>query len=91
MSLPKQLTVDAWDVELHGCGNNLEFQCTAVQQTKTGKQHRTKLRIKVCRDAIKQLAQQIAAMQERDRARIAEETARLSREIAPLVPGSSRG
>lgn len=86
MTRTKKLALETFDdVTIDGCGEALVFKLIACRTTKAGTFERYELQLKACRYSVRKLAQQIADMQERDRARIAEETARLSRELAPLV------
>lgn len=70
---------------LEGRGENLEYLVKATRRTKGGRWESYELRLKACRGSVKQLAEQIALMQQRDRDRIAHETDRLRRELADLV------
>lgn len=58
-----------------------------MQSTKSGRVHSTKLRLKADRYWVRQLAEEIAKMQQRDRERLASEVARITSEVAPLVSG----
>lgn len=73
------------DIAIDGQGAELVFKFSATRKLKTGRYVHYDLQVSACRWTVRKLAEQIKAMQDRDRARIAEETERLSREIAPLV------
>jgi len=85
MSLPKQLTLDAWGAKFEGEGAELELRFLAMQTTKGRRTHRTVLVLKVNRVEVRKLMEEVAGMQVRDRVRIDGELERLTREIAPLV------
>lgn len=85
MSLPKQLTLIAWQPKLEGCGSELELAFDAMQETKAKRTHRTRLVLKIDRHVIRRLAEQVQEMQVRDRQRIERELERLEVEVAPLV------
>lgn len=70
---------------IEGSGEALLFKFVAVRTNKAGRMERYELDVKTCRYVVRQLAQEIARMQERDRERIAAQTHRLSSELAPLV------
>lgn len=85
MAFPKNLTLTAWAPEIEGCGAELEIKWQAIQTTKQGRQHRTHLKLKVDRFMVRQLMEQVARMQDRDRERLTRETNRLGTELAPVV------
>jgi hypothetical protein len=86
MTLPKgELKVDGWAPEIHGEGSELEITCTITRKTKTGKFQRSTLRLKVERYFVRQMAEQLALMQVRDRRRLEREQERLRHEIKPLT------
>lgn len=89
MSLPKNLNLTAWAPEIEGCGAELEIKWQVFQTTKQGRQHRSRLTLKVDRHVVRQLMEQVAQMQDRDRERLSRETNRLGNELAPVVGRSS--
>lgn len=70
---------------IEGRGENLEYSIKATRKTKGGRWESYEIKLKACRRSVKQIAEQIALMQQRDRDRIAHETDRLRRELADLV------
>jgi hypothetical protein len=91
VAFPKTLTVTAWAPEIEGCGAELEIKWQVIQTTKQGRQHRTRLALKVDRYVVRQLMEQVAQMQDRDRERLSRETNRLGTELAPVVAPRSSG
>lgn len=89
MAFPKKLTVTAWAPAIEGCGADLEIKWQVFQTTKQGRQHRTHLTLQVDRYVVRQLMEQVAQMQDRDRDRLSKETNRLGTELAPVLPRSS--
>lgn len=87
MSLPKLLTLSAWAPVIEGAGAALVMTWDVSRQTKGGSFQRSKVKLQVDRYVVRQLAEQIMAMQERDRARIHQELERLVRETSPIVEG----
>jgi hypothetical protein len=85
MVFPKHLTVTAWAPEIEGCGADLEIKWQVFQTTKQRRTHRTLLTMKVDRFVVRQLMEQVARMQDRDRERLSRETNRLGTELAPVV------
>jgi hypothetical protein len=85
VAFPKHLTVTAWAPEIEGCGAELEIKWQVFQTTKQGRTHRTLLTMKVDRFVVRQLMEQVARMQDRDRERLRLETNRLGTELAPVV------
>lgn len=85
MALPKNLNLTAWAPTIEGCGAELEIKWQVFQTTKQGKQHRSLLTLKVDRFMVRQLIEQVAQMQDRDRERLTRETHRLWTELAPVV------
>ena len=57
---------------------------TAYRNLKTGRRVDYVLEIEACRHSVKQIAQAVRDMQDRDLDRIAHETARITNEVAPL-------
>jgi hypothetical protein len=89
MALPKNLNLTAWAPTIEGRGAELEIKWQVFQTTKAGKQHRSLLTLKADRHVIRQLMEQVAQMQDRDRERLRDETNRLGTEISPVVGRSS--
>lgn len=83
---PKRLNLAAiGGLRIEGCGEALSFQFTADRTNKAGRREQYEIHVTTCRYVVRQLAEQIAAMQERDRSRIAAQTHRLASELSPLV------
>lgn len=91
MALPKNLNLTAWAPEIEGCGAELEIKWQVFQTTKQGKQHRSLLKLKVDRFMVRQLMEQVARMQDRDRERLATEAGRIHSEIQPLTRPAGSG
>lgn len=82
-----RLTLDVYSPPLlEGRGENLEYFIKGARKTKGGRTEYYEITLKACRGSVRQLVEQIALMQQRDRERIANETDRLRREIIDLVP-----
>jgi len=91
VSFPKHLIVTAWAPEIEGCGAELEIKWQVIQTTKRGRTHRTLVTMKVDRFVVRQLMEQVARMQDRDRERLATEAGRLHSEIQPLTRPAGSG
>lgn len=89
VSFPKRLKLIALGKpELEGVGEGLTLIFSAYRPAKYARGAETfrgEVRLEVGRYYVRWLAEQIAAMQVRDRERINDELARLSREVAPLL------
>lgn len=71
-------------IVIEGEGNDLHMKLNAHRRKKTGDYEFFEITLDVGRWSIQQLARQIASMHERDRARLAKETARIEHEIAAI-------
>lgn len=69
---------------IEGVGERLVFTVSAYRKTKTGRRVDYVFEIEGCRHSVRQLAEQIRNMQDRDLERIARETARITNEVAVL-------
>lgn len=69
---------------LEGDGDDLRLKVNAHRKKKTGDHEFFEIELKVGRWTVQQFARQIATMHERDRVRLARETARIEREIAAI-------
>lgn len=82
-----KLTLDVYSPPtLEGRGENLEYSIKGARTTKGGRTEYYEITLKACRGSVRQLVEQIALMQQRDRERIQTETDRLRREVSDLVP-----
>lgn len=68
-------------MEIEGCGDDLVLSVRGYRINKLKKYEQYDIELKVNRWTIQQLARQIATMHERDRQRLARETARIQKEI----------
>lgn len=85
MPKPTTLSCIVYGVpSLEGYGESLTFKVTAYRKTKTGRRIDYVLRLESCRHGVKQLTEEVAKMQDRDREHIARQYARLENELAPL-------
>lgn len=87
MSLPKTLRLSAWAPVLNGDGAELELVVEAFKRKGTYPDEwnwRGVVKIELDRNFIRKFQEQVAAMQTRDRARLAREAARLDTEVAPV-------
>ena len=69
---------------LEGSGDALEIHLKGYRTTKAGTYEEYDVIAKVCRHSVMQLLEQVKAMHERDRARLASETKRIERELGVL-------
>lgn len=82
---PKTWDMHSWgDLTIEGTGEDLTFVVQVYRKTKTGRRHDFVLRINACRQSVRQLAEQVAAMQRRDNARIEREQARIRNEVVAV-------
>lgn len=81
----RKLLLECGSPIIEGSGEMLTFKINGWRKTKTGTHEQYELELRGCRHTVKLLAEQIAAMQVRDRQRLDNEINRLKREIAPLV------
>jgi hypothetical protein len=82
---PKRLPLQAYGTpEIEGYGEQLTFRVTAYETRRTGRRIDYVLEIKSCRHVVKQLAQAVRDMQDRDLEHIARQQARIQNEVAPL-------
>lgn len=71
-------------ISIEGEGDDLHVKLDAHRRMKTGDYEFFSIDLSIGRWTVQQLARQIATMHERDRARLAKETARIYREIAAI-------
>lgn len=85
MSFPKKIQLVAWAPTLEGEGGDLALELDAFKEGKKGRASwRGRLRLKLDRNFVRQIAQAIEQMQKRDRERLTRERERLAYEVAPV-------
>jgi hypothetical protein len=81
----KKLRLVCGSPAIEGRGETLVFKVSGHRETKTGAFEYYDLELEACRHSIRQLADQIAKMQQRDRERLQWEFDRLKSEVKPLT------
>lgn len=77
----KRLSLHCGRIEIEGCGDELTLKARTHRVNKVGNYELYDLELSVDRYVIQYLARQIATMHERDRQRLANELARIQREV----------
>ena len=94
MSMPKVVKVTVWGTpKLVGTGGALELHLPSYRVGREGNQNwRGEVHLSVPRYFVRQLLAEVAAMQIRDRERLARELNRLTHEVEPvqIKPGTSQ-